>query len=214
MSPNKLAEVLTSAQRRRDLCQTIPSMHAYQQIAALTVGICASATPDTRKKVSALAVHAAKRTEALITNGAGIPLSPERAQDLDQFESTLELIRRYIESVPKRSNKPSKFALSALTFRPESARLEAQLDRVYKSLTSKARTRARNECILEVATLGTRVAGAVCEIPLPGLNFLKPVVGLAGFDLRYGEDNEREQHRRGRACPPCRGSDAFRCRAS
>jgi hypothetical protein len=107
---------------------------------------------DTRKKVSALAVHAAKRTEALITNGAGIPLSPERAQDLDQFEryvsahhvrrriltirpnSTLELIRRYIESVPKRGNKPSKFTLPALTFRPESARLKAQLDRVYHSL--------------------------------------------------------------------------------
>ncbi|KAJ7318936.1 hypothetical protein DFH08DRAFT_1035313 [Mycena albidolilacea] len=178
MSPNKLAEVLTSAQRQRDLCQTTPSMHAYQQISALAVGICAFATPDTRK-VSALAAHAAKRTEALITNGAGAPLSPERAQDLDQFESTLVLIRRYIESVPKRGNKPSKFALSALTFRSESARLEAQLDRVYQSLTSKAHTRARNEYILEVATLGTRVAGAICEIPLPGLNFLKPVVGLA-----------------------------------
>jgi hypothetical protein len=39
--------------------------------------------------------------------------------------------------------------------------------------------RARDECILKVTTLGTRVAGAVCEIPLPGLSFLKPVVGLA-----------------------------------
>ncbi|KAJ7776694.1 hypothetical protein B0H14DRAFT_2964049 [Mycena olivaceomarginata] len=94
--------------------------------------------------------------------------------------ATLELIRCHIESVPERGNKPSKvkFGLSALTFRHESARLKAQLDRVYQSLTSKARTRARNEYILEVATLGTRVAGAVCEIPLPALSFLKPVVGL------------------------------------
>ncbi|KAJ7318939.1 hypothetical protein DFH08DRAFT_970834 [Mycena albidolilacea] len=185
MSPNKFAEVLTSAQRRRDLCQITPSMHAYQQIAALAVGICAFATPDTRKKVSALAVHAAKRTEALITNGAGIPsrLNERRiwTNSRGMFPPiiTLELIRRYIESVPKRGNKPSEFTLPALTFCPESARLKAQLDRVYQSLTSKARTRARNEYTLEVATLGTRVAGAVCEIPLPGLSFLKPIVGLA-----------------------------------
>ncbi|KAJ7878737.1 hypothetical protein B0H14DRAFT_2710712 [Mycena olivaceomarginata] len=122
-----------------------------------------------------------KKTEALITNRAGLALSSEGKKALDEFESTLELIRRHIESIPERGNKPSKvkFGLSALAFRHESARLKAQLDRVYQSLTSNVRTRARNEYILEVATVGTRVAGAVCEIPLPGLNFLKPVVGLA-----------------------------------
>ncbi|KAJ7776689.1 hypothetical protein B0H14DRAFT_2964032 [Mycena olivaceomarginata] len=181
MPSNKLAEAFTSAQRVRDLCQTTQSIHAYQRISIMAVEVCASATPDARKKVSALATHAAKKTDALITSRAGLVLSSEGKKALDEFESTLELIRRHIESVPERSNKPSKvkFGLSALTFRHESARLKAQLDRVYKSLTSKARTRARNECILEVATLGTRVAGAVCEIPLPGLSFLKPVVGLA-----------------------------------
>ncbi|KAJ7878732.1 hypothetical protein B0H14DRAFT_2710661 [Mycena olivaceomarginata] len=181
MPSNKLAKAFASAQRVRDLCQTTQSIQAYQRISILAVELCASATPDARKKVSALAAHAAKKTDALITNRAGLALSSEGKKALGEFESTLELIRRHIESVPERGNKPSKvkFGLSALTFRHESARLKAQLDRVYQSLTSKARTRARNECILEVATLGTRVAGAVCEIPLPGLSFLKPVVGLA-----------------------------------
>ncbi|KAJ7318943.1 hypothetical protein DFH08DRAFT_1086309 [Mycena albidolilacea] len=173
MSPNKLAEVLTSAQRRRDLCQTTPTMHAYQRISILAVEVFRlTDDKDARKKVSALAAHAAKKTDALITNRVGLALSSEGKKALDEFER---------HSVPERGNKPSKvkFGLSALTFRHESARLKAQLDRVYQSLNSKARTRARDECILEVATLGTRVAGAVCEIPIPGLSFLKPVVGLA-----------------------------------
>jgi hypothetical protein len=81
----KLTETLTSAQQVRDLCQTTQSMHAFQQIAILAIEVCASATPvcfhflatfavrltntkDARKKVSALAAHAVKRTDALITN--------------------------------------------------------------------------------------------------------------------------------------------------
>jgi hypothetical protein len=38
---------------------------------------------------------------------------------------------------------------------------------------------ARNESILELVSLSTRVAGAICDVPV--LNFLKPVVGIAAL---------------------------------
>jgi hypothetical protein len=38
---------------------------------------------------------------------------------------------------------------------------------------------ARNESILELVSLSTRVAGAICDVPV--LNFLKPMVGIAAL---------------------------------
>ncbi|KAJ7833626.1 hypothetical protein B0H14DRAFT_3871596 [Mycena olivaceomarginata] len=180
-SSNKLADVFTSAQRLRELCRTTTSLHAYRRIAILAVEVCASATPDSRMKVAALAAYAAKSTDALINNGVGIPLSSERRQGLDKFESTLELIRRHIESVPERGTKAPKFGLAALALLPESRHLKAELDRVYRSLTSKARAALRKEYVLEAATICTWAASAICEVPLPGLSFLKPVVGMAAL---------------------------------
>ncbi|KAJ7872536.1 hypothetical protein B0H14DRAFT_3131563 [Mycena olivaceomarginata] len=191
-SSKKLADAFTNAQRLQALCQTTTGLHAYRRIATLAV-------EDSRRKVAALAVYAAKRTNVLVNNGAGIPLSPERSQALDKFErhvpihregwriglnhlpSTLELIRRHIESVPERGTKPLKFGLATLAFFHHSRRLEAELDRVCHSLTSKERAASRNEYVLEVATLSTRAASAICEIPLPGLSFLKPAVGMAAL---------------------------------
>jgi len=124
-------------------------------------------------------VHVGKRTATLIKNGDSIPLSPERRQGLDKFESILDLIPQHIESIPERGTKPPKFRVSDFTFRRESPRLKSELDRAYQSLTSTKLLAPRNECALEIANIGTRVAGAICEIPV--LNLLKPAVGMAAL---------------------------------
>ncbi|KAF8201132.1 hypothetical protein K438DRAFT_1965654 [Mycena galopus ATCC 62051] len=178
MSSRKLAEALTSALRLREICQTTPSLNAYQRIAKIAVEVCASATPSTRKKVYALAAHAVKRTDTLIKNEADIPMSDECKKGLDKFER--HRIRQHIESVPERGTKFPKFGPS-LTFLRESARLKGELDRVYKRLTPKAFVAPRNDCVLELATMGTRAASALCDIPIPGVNFLKPVVGMVSL---------------------------------
>jgi hypothetical protein len=106
---------------------------------------------NTRKKTSSLAVHAVKRTVTLIKNGADVPHSPEFLQGLERFEtcgsyllyfrhghnllpSALDMIRRHVESIPEQGTKPRKLSFSALAFLRESARLQAELDRNYKSL--------------------------------------------------------------------------------
>ncbi|KAJ6466867.1 hypothetical protein C8R45DRAFT_1020359 [Mycena sanguinolenta] len=169
---------LNNAERLRETCQTTPSLKEYLRIATLAVEICASATPDTRKNVSALALHAVKRTEAVIENKACIPISPQRKQTLDKFESTLELILQHTEAIPERGSTPPRFAHS-LKFHLESRSLKAELDRSYKELTSKVLVPSRKECILEIATIGTRAASALCDIPAPALGFLKPIMGMA-----------------------------------
>ncbi|KAJ7786761.1 hypothetical protein B0H14DRAFT_3163679 [Mycena olivaceomarginata] len=225
-SSKKLADAFTNAQRLQALCQTTTGLHAYQRIATLAVEfslallVWLSNAQDSQRKVAALVVYAAKRTDTLVNNGAGIPLSPEHRQVLDKFErhvpihregwriglnhlpNTLELIRRHIESVPERGTKPLKFRLATLAFFHHSRRLEAELDRVYHSLTSKARAASRNEYILEVATLSTRAASAICEIPLPGLSFLKPAVGMAALICDTAKDLTNSVVERARKTSP------------
>jgi hypothetical protein len=119
--------------------------------------------------------------------------------DPDLLPSALDMIRRHVESIPEQGTKPRKISFSALTFFRESARLKTELDRNHKTVVcglnfastnihldllqlemSKKPTMpsstSRNECILEVVTLGARAAGAICDIP--GVNFLKPVFGM------------------------------------
>jgi hypothetical protein len=50
--------------------------------------------------------------------------------------------------------------------------MQLQISKTSATLSSAS----RNECILEVAMLGVRAAGAICDIP--GVNFLKPVFGM------------------------------------
>ncbi|KAF7377631.1 hypothetical protein MSAN_00185900 [Mycena sanguinolenta] len=177
MAPSKLDKaLLEKAERLREKCQTTTSLKEYLRIATVAVEVYASATPDTRKKVSALALHAGKRTESVIENKARIPMSPQRKQTLDKFERTLDRIRQHIESIPERGSKLPRFGLSALKFRGETNNLKAELDRSYKELTSTA---SRKECILEVATIGTRAASALCDIPIPAFGILKPIMGTA-----------------------------------
>ncbi|KAJ7126097.1 hypothetical protein C8R44DRAFT_119799 [Mycena epipterygia] len=53
--------------------------------------------------------------------------------------------------------------------------MNALLGTSEKSSTSSGIS--RSDCILELASLSTRTAGAICEAPV--LNFLKPAVGIA-----------------------------------
>jgi hypothetical protein len=119
--------------------------------------------------------------------------------DPDLLPNALDMIRRHLESIPEQGTKPRKISFSALTFFRESTRLKAELDRNHKTVVcdlnfastnnhldllqlgmSKKPTMpsfaSRNERILEVATLGVRAAGAICDIP--GANFLKPAFGM------------------------------------
>ncbi|KAJ7822421.1 hypothetical protein B0H13DRAFT_2376684 [Mycena leptocephala] len=178
----KLAEATATAEKLRAWCQNTPNMNVYQPLATSAVELCLAATPNTRKKASSLAVHAVKRTAVLIKNGADVPRSHEFLQGLERFETALDMIRRHVESIPEQGTKPRKISFSALTFFRESTRLKAELDRNYKTVLEMSKkptmpsSTSRNECILEVVTLGARAAGAICDIP--GVNLIKPVLGM------------------------------------
>ncbi|KAJ7822422.1 hypothetical protein B0H13DRAFT_2681786 [Mycena leptocephala] len=163
----------------------VPEHPKYECVSAarnLDGRVVSCIDPKHPKKTSSLAVHAVKRTATLIKNGADVPRLPEFLQGLERFESTLDMIRRHVESIPEQGTKPRKLNFSALTFLRESARLKTELDRNYKTLLEISKkpttlsSASRNECILEVATLGVRAAGAIYD--LPGVNFLKPVFGM------------------------------------
>ncbi|KAJ7916183.1 hypothetical protein B0H13DRAFT_2658448 [Mycena leptocephala] len=178
----KLAEATATAEGLRAWCQNTPSMNMYQPLVTSAVESCLASTPNTRKKTLSLAVHAVKRTATLKKHGADALRSPEFLLGLERFESALDMIRRHVESIPEQGTKPRKLSFSALAFLRESACLQAELDRNYRSLLELSKnpttlsSASRNECILEIATFGVRAAGAICDIP--GINFLKPVFGM------------------------------------
>ncbi|KAJ7899773.1 hypothetical protein B0H13DRAFT_2029438 [Mycena leptocephala] len=179
-----LDDALATAEELRTWCQTEPSMSEYQPSATSALEVCVSATAHTGKNVSSLAVHAVKRTAALIQDGVGIPLSPERREGLDRFESTLDMIRRHIESLPQSGSK-SQRVFSGLRFSRKCAHLKAELDRAYKALLEHLKksptlsSASRHESMLEIASLSTRFAGIACDVPV--LNVLKPVLGMAAL---------------------------------
>jgi hypothetical protein len=60
--------------------------HRYFSSSLFVLAVWLTDDKDARKKVSALAVYAAKKTDALITNRAGLALSSEGKKTLDEFE--------------------------------------------------------------------------------------------------------------------------------
>jgi hypothetical protein len=112
--------------------------------------------------------------------------------------STLDMIRRHIESIPEPGSKSQRI-FSGLRFRRESAQLKAELDRVYDGLVSSAHlpqlilvssffqldkhhprsSASRHESILEVVSLSTQAAGIALDLPV--LNVLKSLVGMAAL---------------------------------
>ncbi|KAJ7741421.1 hypothetical protein DFH07DRAFT_57395 [Mycena maculata] len=83
--------------------------------------------------------------------------------------------------MPKKSGKRDRL-ISAYKFGKETRRLKAEL-RTHLSGVLKRSAKpsapssiSHGECILELVSMGSRAAGAICDIPV--LNVLKPVVGV------------------------------------
>ncbi|KAJ7691725.1 hypothetical protein B0H17DRAFT_553424 [Mycena rosella] len=113
---------------------------------------------------------------------AHVPHSPDILKVLDVFEQKLDAMRRHVEQMPLRSGKKANF-FSGNKFKRETKRLKAELENHLYALLANGSTVApgasRSECVLELVTLGTCAAGAICEAPV--LNFLKPVVGITAL---------------------------------
>ncbi|KAJ7088989.1 hypothetical protein C8R44DRAFT_751670 [Mycena epipterygia] len=137
-------------------------MSTYQPLATSALEICVSTIPHTGKKASSLAVHAVKRKRALIVDGFGIPLPPERREGLDKFEGTHDMIHQHIESIPEPGSKSQRI-FSGLRFGRESA------------------TESRTGSSLQwpLVSLSTQAAGIALDLPV--LNVLKPLVGIAAL---------------------------------
>ncbi|KAJ6460818.1 hypothetical protein C8R47DRAFT_1226068 [Mycena vitilis] len=177
------------AEYQRARCEMTPSLSVYLRIATLVVEVCASATPKPRRKVRPLAMHAVKCVTGLIDKGTSSPLSLD-LQCLNKLESTFDSIRRHIEAIPEQGAKSQKI-IAAAKFLLESRHLEHELDAACKALVKRpkeqkaqARGASRTECVLELASIGTRVAGAVCDIPAPGFAFAKPAFAMAALIVK------------------------------
>ncbi|KAJ6524389.1 hypothetical protein DFH09DRAFT_1096077 [Mycena vulgaris] len=184
--PHALPQSTASAHALRAWCATTPGMNVYQPIAASAVGICsAAALLKKGLKGDKLAAYVVDRTTVLIDRMVHVALSPDISQFLDIFEQKLDAIRRHIEQIqPVGSSKVAKL-LRRIRFKGESGRLKAELEDCLQALLTLDSTHSvlaepsRSECVLEVISLSTRAAGAVCEAP--GLSYLKPVVGIAAL---------------------------------
>ncbi|KAJ7603059.1 hypothetical protein DFH06DRAFT_341995 [Mycena polygramma] len=186
MPSKTLEQFLTMAEYQRARCETTLTLNVYRRVATLTVEVCASATPESRSKVRSLAMHAANRTSALIEKGASDPMSLDRQQYLNSLESVLDRIRQHIETIPEQGAKSQKIGLSSFRFLRETLHLKKELDVAYKNLIEgpkkqAARGASRTECLIELTSIGTRVAGAVCDIPAPGLALAKPAASLVAM---------------------------------
>ncbi|KAJ7149125.1 hypothetical protein C8R46DRAFT_1127189 [Mycena filopes] len=178
-----IAPVMDRASFLQNICETTSSMEVYLPLAGRLVDISVAATPESRRKADALVLHAVHTTEAVVKNGVNLQLPPKVLAGLEKFESVLTEILRHIESIPEQSNKLNAY-LSPAKFRLESVYLRTKLDRAHRALLKKpAKERRspalRNEYILEFATITTRAAGAICNLPI--LNFLKPVVEITAL---------------------------------
>ncbi|KAJ7916182.1 hypothetical protein B0H13DRAFT_2450733 [Mycena leptocephala] len=184
----KLAEATATAEKLRAWCQNTPSTNVYQPLVTSAVELCLASTPNTRKKTSSLAVHAVKRTAALIENGADVLRSPEFFTGLGEIREHARHDSSACRVHTRARHKATQIESLRSRIPSRVARLQGELDRNYKSLLQISMTpttlssTSRNECILEVATFGVRAAGAVCDIP--GVNFLKPVFGMTAHGNR------------------------------
>ncbi|KAJ7640692.1 hypothetical protein DFH06DRAFT_619964 [Mycena polygramma] len=181
--PNKS---MTIAEYQRARCETTPSLNVYRRVASLAVEVCASATPESRSKARSLAMHTVKRATALIDKGSSSPLSLNHQQRLNSLESILDRIRQHVETIPEQGAKSQKFGLAATRFLRESMHLKKELDAAYKTLIERpkkqaARGASRAECLIELASIGTRAAATICDIPAPGLALGKPAVSMVAL---------------------------------
>ncbi|KAJ7840759.1 hypothetical protein B0H13DRAFT_2100353 [Mycena leptocephala] len=158
-------------------------MSWYQPVAASAVEVCTVAISLEKSKTHKLATYIVDQTAFLISEMVDVPLCPEMLEALDLFEQKVNAIRRHMEQT-RPAGKRFKALLGSKTGR-EISGLKAELETLLKTLLSLAGKSpapsavARNESILELISLSTRVAGAICDVPV--LNFLKPMVGIAAL---------------------------------
>ncbi|KAJ7485595.1 hypothetical protein FB451DRAFT_61014 [Mycena latifolia] len=182
--PQALSQSLVNAEDLRKFCATTPGMNAYQPIAASALEVCTAAASVKTRKTDKLAAYIVDRTALLINGMVHVPSSPELLQSLEGFEQKLDAIRRHIEQMPVQSGKKTKLLLG-YKLKRETSRLKAELESHLCELLAMGSTFApsprasRGDSILELVSLTTRAAGAICEAPV--LNFLKPVVGVTAL---------------------------------
>ncbi|KAJ7485593.1 hypothetical protein FB451DRAFT_61034 [Mycena latifolia] len=182
--PQALSQSLANAEDLRKFCATTPSMNVYQPIAASALEVCTAAASVKTRKTDKLAAYIVDRTAVLINGMVNVPSSPELLQSLEGFEQKLDAIRRHIEQMPGHSGKRAKLLLD-YKLKRETNRLKAELESHLCELLAMGNTFSpsprvsRSDSILELVSLATRAAGAICEAPV--LNFLKPVVGVTAL---------------------------------
>ncbi|KAJ7439342.1 hypothetical protein FB451DRAFT_149388 [Mycena latifolia] len=180
--PQALSHPMAIAEDLRKFCATTPGMNSYQPIATSAVEVCTAAASVKARKAGRLAAYSVDRTELLISRMVNVPISSDILQSLEIFEQKLGAIRRHIEQMPVRSGKKAML-LVGYKFQRETRRLKAELENHLYALLAMSNTlspsASRSECVLELVSLTTRAAGAICEAPV--LNFLKPLVGIAAL---------------------------------
>ncbi|KAJ7485582.1 hypothetical protein FB451DRAFT_60797 [Mycena latifolia] len=180
--PQALSQSMVNAEDIRKFCAMTLSMNVYQPIAASALEVCTAAASVKTRKTDKLAAYIVDRTAVLINGMVNVPSSPELLQSLEGFEQKLDAIRRHIKRMPAQSGKKAKLLLG-YKFKQETSRLKKELENHLYDLLAISNTLSpglsRRECVLELVSLSTRAAGAICEAPV--LNFLKPVVGVAAM---------------------------------
>ncbi|KAJ7485573.1 hypothetical protein FB451DRAFT_1554457 [Mycena latifolia] len=181
--PSK-SQSMANAEDLRKFCATTPGMNVYQPITASAVEVCTAADSIKTRKTDKLAAFIVDRTAVLINGMVNVPSSPELLQSLEGFKQKLDAIRRHIEQMPVQSGKKAKLLLG-YKFKRETNRLKAELEShlcellAMRNTCSPSSRASRSDSILELVSLSTRAAGAICEAPV--LNFLKPVVGITAL---------------------------------
>ncbi|KAJ7682974.1 hypothetical protein B0H17DRAFT_1205401 [Mycena rosella] len=183
-----LPQTVARAEALRTLCAA-PGMNAYQPIAASAVKVCSAAAlaclPSANsgqmktQRTDKLAAYVVDQSSILINTMAHVPVSPDILKALEISKQKLDAIRRHIAQMP--GKKTTKFFADA-KFRRDTKRLKAELENDLYAVfatAGKMSGASRGDCVLELVSLGTRAAGALCEAP--GLNFLKPMAGIAAL---------------------------------
>ncbi|KAF7336805.1 hypothetical protein MVEN_02116300 [Mycena venus] len=183
--PHSLHESTKRAEDLRTWCSMTPDMNTFRPIAASALDVCrAAADLSGNREAERLAARVVGETEKLINRTATLPLSPNVGQNVQLFATKLSEIRQFVEQMPRRSKIKAKLIMGHI-FNTKTRRLKAELKGLSHAFLEDAGVSSgnsdspRGECILELATLGVRAASAICDVP--GLNFLKPAVGLAGI---------------------------------
>ncbi|KAF7336841.1 hypothetical protein MVEN_02120200 [Mycena venus] len=183
--PHNLHELAERAEDLRTWCSLTPGMSTFQPITASALDVCrAAADLGENREAERLVDYVVSETEKLINRMAPLPLSPNVRQIVELFKTKLQEIQQIIEQMPRRSKNKAKLIMGHV-FNTKARRLKAELKGLSHAFLEDAGISFKNtdlshgECILELATLGVRTASAICDAP--GLNFLKPAVGLAGI---------------------------------